>query len=567
MIAVLDLIYDRIRQSAGWSKRSLLKLVLERVECDGGGLYVVSLPTGYGKSSLVYSSAMASLIGNCSFSTIYASPLRSLADDVYHRFKGILEGVVDEGIIDRMIGLQYTGSPGSIYLNKPVVFTTIDTLSLHILKTPPPEINRIIRSIAEGSYYVGHHEVSRGTLADATVFIDEPHLAIGDRAMLKTLLSIILFLKYINSSVVLLTATMPSELIRIFKSPLHDKVTGGYTRVMRYGYDFIDEEFESMMSQQAITTIHKDKPLRHENIIELLGGERSLVVVNTRRKAVELYSKLSNVLPVEVFILHGFMTKKDRLEAQQEVKRRIGKGEPLVFISTQVVEAGFDASFDALITEEAPVLSLVQRAGRVARWGEDRGNIYIYKAESSMPYRVEELELAREALSSLKNGDGRVRVSWRSADPPGGFISYIELIYRYTYIPKLAESEILSIYRKVRDPVRWINQILTEVLSGRLVRESRLIPLYVEDRIDEGEIPASPTLLKHLYGGRCIKGLIILGEVKPLDLTHRRYHFILKELIEGDKLDPWLKMASEGIEGFIIGSRCYEAEAYGTPSI
>ena len=40
----------------------------------------------------------------------------------------------------------------------------------------------------------------------------------------------------------------------------------------------------------------------------------------------------------------------------------------LELLATQVVEAGLDVSADLLLTEVAPMNSLIQRAGRCARW-------------------------------------------------------------------------------------------------------------------------------------------------------------------------------------------------------
>ncbi len=560
---VLDLVYEAIRREIGWERRKLISRVVELIDCNNPSLHIISLPTGYGKSSFVFSSAVSSLMGSCSFSTIYASPLRSLSDDIYYRFKSILKHVLDDGVIDRLVGLQYSGSPGSIYLNKPVVFTTFDTLLLHVLKLPPPEIGRIARALISGSYYAGHHEVSRGTLADSTVYIDEPHLALGDTVMLKTLVSAILFLRYINSNVVILSATMPNRLVEVFRRASLESLVNMKTRVIRYGYDYIDEEFESTVSQQRIRSSYKRKPLQNDTISELRGDGRTLIVVNTRRKAVELYSSLSSRLPVDVFILHGFMTKNDRIEIQDRVRKNLRKGRPTTLISTQVVEVGFDASFDVLITEEAPIPSLVQRAGRIARWGEEEGYINIHRAEVADPYRNEELERTRLALNAYVDGNRSLKVSWRSADPPEGYISYIDLVEKHTYMPEISDSDIITIYRKIRDPAKWIMWMISNLASQRLVRESRIIPLYVEGRIEEGEIPASHSTLKKLFNNKCIDGILIQGDEIPLTGYTSQYYDVLKSILRDDPLTSWIRMIDWGIEGFIIKNKCYEAEAYG----
>ena len=62
-----------------------------------------------------------------------------------------------------------------------------------------------------------------------------------------------------------------------------------------------------------------------------------------------------------------------------------------VIISTQVCEVGLDISCDLLITECASADALVQRIGRVARWGGE-GKVIIVNPEKSVPYVDSKLE-------------------------------------------------------------------------------------------------------------------------------------------------------------------------------
>lgn len=65
-------------------------------------------------------------------------------------------------------------------------------------------------------------------------------------------------------------------------------------------------------------------------------------------------------------------------------------------ISTQVIEAGLDRSFDVLVTEAAPASALIQRAGRVARYG-GQGEVFVFPYRGGV-YNREDVEAATRVL-------------------------------------------------------------------------------------------------------------------------------------------------------------------------
>ncbi|ELZ68875.1 helicase [Haloferax prahovense DSM 18310] len=74
----------------------------------------------------------------------------------------------------------------------------------------------------------------------------------------------------------------------------------------------------------------------------------------------------------------------DRLQLISVAKRLCKMNAPLLFVSTQLIEAGVDVSFDRLYRDFAPVPSIVQAAGRCNRsFGAERRDVCIWKLESA----------------------------------------------------------------------------------------------------------------------------------------------------------------------------------------
>lgn len=132
-------------------------------------------------------------------------------------------------------------------------------------------------------------------------------------------------------------------------------------------------------------------------------GRTVLVVANTVREAQEFYRRLQeDVGWPKRMLLHARFTFRDR----QIKEGQVGKTEPgTIFVATQVVEVSLDISYDALVTEVAPMDALVQRMGRVNRRGEKEPvPVLIYQTWSKGSQRVygkEVLEWSLEILADL----------------------------------------------------------------------------------------------------------------------------------------------------------------------
>ena len=120
-----------------------------------------------------------------------------------------------------------------------------------------------------------------------------------------------------------------------------------------------------------------------EKICETASDKNTLVVVNTIKKAQELFAKLR--YKFNCFCLNGYMYDDHKRATIEAVRCAIDKSkvDPLaskiLLISTQSIEAGVDLDFDIGFREVSPISSIIQTAGRVNRhFGATRGELYVF---------------------------------------------------------------------------------------------------------------------------------------------------------------------------------------------
>lgn len=142
-------------------------------------------------------------------------------------------------------------------------------------------------------------------------------------------------------------------------------------------------------------------------IAEHRGNSRTLVIVNTVARAVDLYEKIKKKVKKEdipVFLLHSRFRQPER-ERHLENFLRVPPETGMICVATQVVEAGVDISAKTLFTDTAPWCSLVQRFGRCNRYGDDNDARIFWirpKPKNYLPYEKNEC-VTVEQISKLGN--------------------------------------------------------------------------------------------------------------------------------------------------------------------
>lgn len=121
----------------------------------------------------------------------------------------------------------------------------------------------------------------------------------------------------------------------------------------------------------------------HDIANAMLEHDQVLTIVNSRRDCRELF----DLLPPGTIHLSALMCPEHRSRIIKQIKEKLGQGEPLRVVSTQLVEAGVDIDFPIVFRAMAGFDSIAQAAGRCNREGklDKPGITYIFRPDRDAP--------------------------------------------------------------------------------------------------------------------------------------------------------------------------------------
>ncbi|MCG0276467.1 MAG: CRISPR-associated helicase Cas3' [Thermosediminibacteraceae bacterium] len=221
-------------------------------------------------------------------------------------------------------------------------------------------------------------EIGISEMVGGLFIFDEIHAY--DAHTVALIIEMIRVLKQLDGRFLFMSATFPPFLKKLLREALDSSV-------IEFG---IERENIDEWTKQFLTKVrHRlhwyDEPIESlvpEIIKEATAGKRVLVIANRVAQAQELYRQLQEHLK-GVYLLHGRFTHRDRVEKEKAIIGSLkGKGniDVRVLVATQVVEVSLDVSFDTIFTEVAPVDDLLQRFGRVNRYGEHIEGVEVHVA-------------------------------------------------------------------------------------------------------------------------------------------------------------------------------------------
>ncbi len=366
--------------------RRFQKEVLKHLQA--GHSVLLQAPTGAGKTRAALDPFLLNLAagGNVLPRTCrYVVPMRVLANQFFHEYQSVGQRIDNFPDTDTQLQRTYQSIGKSVttvqtgeqrddpMFESALTFCTIDQLLASVLAIPYGLSNSMAN-------------INVGAILSSYLVFDEFHLyPLGDDGKSifgarTTVLQLLRLLKSITPFV-LMTATFSSSLLEKLAELLDAKIV-----------DVTDDELVKIAQGRARTFLRSDTPMDATTILAdhaQRANKCTLVVCNTVLRAQTLYLALrqTEAHSTRVVLLHSRFTKDDRKRLSEEVEQALGPeqwqngrytGPDVIVIATQVVEVGLNISVEVLHTENAPANSLVQRAGRCARFAQQQGHVIVY---------------------------------------------------------------------------------------------------------------------------------------------------------------------------------------------
>jgi len=479
-------------------------------------LILLNLPTGYGKTRLSVIMGKAAFEGltDSFIRVIHVIPTRNLAEDILKHAEAI----------NLKASVQYIFANPSLkspYFLSPFVVTTLDSYSFNFLKIPVAEVKYVI------SRGLGHAGIPRHAIYTALNFIDEYHTFISSEftdvrhfeevevlGLATTFLYFIIKHLLINSitDVILSTATpilTPDVIIKITGIDPNQIIQVSYDLGSREGVnthgnkivvndgEFNDDRFNKNITTRISCMSLDDIARKCVEAFE--NSSKCLVVLNTISRVINVYDRICKLTSCDknVVVVHSRFRVKERSQLTNKMKAIDKRGKGIV-VASPAIEVGVDFDADILISDAAPIPSLVQRSGRLLRRidGKQRSGEYIivyderlyddYRKTYTGVYPASITLRSIDAINKVIGSD--VVIDWKLTFKGriGNRISYVSLIdpiIPSNYIvKKLINIKYLNFLTSVISLITTVRDISkARSILGSFIRYYPIIPLFIPD--------------------------------------------------------------------------------------
>lgn len=206
-----------------------------------------------------------------------------------------------------------------------------------------------------------------------------------------------------NSTVVLCTATQPL---------LHKVAVDQGAIRLAEGHEIVSDVRQLFADLKRVEIIDQRRPngWSFTEIADLSSSEvervgSCLVIVNTKDAARQIFLASQTLVDAaSLFHLSTDMCPMHRKSELAKIKSRLESGLPTLCVSTQLIEAGVDVDFGAVIRSMAGLDSIAQAAGRCNRNGKSaQGSVHLVNPSDEHVTRknLEDIAIGRDKVASV----------------------------------------------------------------------------------------------------------------------------------------------------------------------
>ena len=300
---------------------------------------LVTAPTGAGKTNF--------LLARCQRRVFYTLPFQASINAMYQRIQDDLEAFGAPADVRRLHATSRIELDDE--LQEDAELQRHPGASVKVMT--PHQIASIVFGTAG-------FEAMALDLAGNDVVLDEVHTYDGvARAMI---VQIVRTLVRLDCRVHIGTATIPSALADVLIEEL-----GGEEQVHHVT---LDAGTLRTFNRHIVHRLPGEEAGWETLEQELDEGRRVLFVSNQVGRAQDRFKEVQDRFPeMPAMLVHSRFKRAERARLERKIEQFEDAGGPCVVCATQVVEVSLDISFDCMITDAAPLDSLVQRFGRVNR--------------------------------------------------------------------------------------------------------------------------------------------------------------------------------------------------------
>ena len=365
-------------------RREMSAQCADFAEKNGSGVYKLSIPTGGGKtlSSMRYALKLA--VREHKERIIYTAPFLSILEQNAHELKNVF-GESDY-ILEHHSNVIFDENTDDETLKKyellsddwssPMIMTTMVRFLDVLFGRGTTDIRRM-------------HQ-----LKNSVIIIDEAQsVPVRYIHMFNVMIN---FLSCVcETTVVLCTATQP--IFEAVKRPLlYSENSSIIPDIEKYSMAFKRVDIVADYAR-----IRKDTNALCEFILNNTK-KNALVILNTKSAVQKLYNGMKEYISEDYRLIQltTYMCAQHRIDVIKEMKKALEKNEKIICISTQLIEAGVDISFETVFRSFSGLDSITQAAGRCNRNGkaEHIGKTYIVNYSEENVSSLEDISESQKAM-------------------------------------------------------------------------------------------------------------------------------------------------------------------------